>query len=214
MLEAMQAFYETSYANVHRGVYQLAERATEGLERAREKVRALLNAPAAREIVFVRNTEAINLVAYAHGLATLGPGDIVVVTELEHHSNYVPWQYVARRTGAGFRMIPLDDNGELLDTLDELASEGSAKIVATGVVSNSLGTVNPVERLAAWAHEQGAVMVADAARRRRTGAWTCRRSAATSRPSPPTRCAARAVSALWDGPSCSNRWSRSSPEGT
>ena len=75
MLEAMQAFYETSYANVHRGVYQLAERATEGLERAREKVRALLNAPAAREIVFVRNaTEAINLVAYAHGLATLGPG--------------------------------------------------------------------------------------------------------------------------------------------
>ena len=94
MLEAMQAFYETSYANVHRGVYQLAERATEGLERAREKVRALLNAPAAREIVFVRNaTEAINLVAYAHGLATLGPGDIVVVTELEHHSNYVPWQY-------------------------------------------------------------------------------------------------------------------------
>ena len=98
MLEAMQEFYETSYANVHRGVYQLAERATEALESSREKVRALLNAPSAREMIFVRNaTEAINLVAYAHGLTTLGPGDLVVVTELEHHSNYVPWQYIARR---------------------------------------------------------------------------------------------------------------------
>jgi cysteine desulfurase / selenocysteine lyase len=128
-------------------------------------VRALLNAPEAREIVFVRNaTEAINLVAYAYGLATLGPGDVVIVTELEHHSNYVPWQYVAGRTGAGFRMLPLDDNGELqLGELDRIAGEGSVKVVAAGVVSNSLGTVNPVERLAAWAHEQGAVMVADAA---------------------------------------------------
>jgi cysteine desulfurase / selenocysteine lyase len=87
-----------------------------------------------------------------------------VVTELEHHSNFVPWQYVAKRTGAGFRMIPLDDQGELrLDTLEEIAREGTVKVVATGVVSNSLGTVNPVERLAAWAHEQGAIMVADAA---------------------------------------------------
>jgi cysteine desulfurase / selenocysteine lyase len=165
MLEAMQTFYETSYANVHRGVYQLAERATEALESAREKVRELLNAPEAREIVFVRNaTEAINLVAYAYGLATLGPGDLVVVTELEHHSNYVPWQYIAGRTGAGFRMVPLDDGGELrLGELDRIAGEGAVKVVAAGVVSNSLGTVNPVEKLAAWAHEQGAVMVADAA---------------------------------------------------
>jgi cysteine desulfurase/selenocysteine lyase len=165
VLDAMTRFYETSYANVHRGVYRLAERATEELEGAREKVRALLNAPSAREVIFVRNaTEGINLVAYAHGLATLGPGDLVVVTELEHHSNYVPWQYVAGRTGAGFRMIPLDDNGELqLDALDDIASEGAVKIVAAGVVSNSLGTVNPIEKLAAWAHEHGAVMVADAA---------------------------------------------------
>jgi cysteine desulfurase/selenocysteine lyase len=165
MLEAMQTFYETSYANVHRGVYVLAERATEGLELAREKVRALLNAPAAREVIFVRNaTEAINLVAYAWGLANLRPGDVVVVSELEHHSNFVPWQYVARRTGAGFRMISLDDNGELrLDELDEIAREGQVKVVATGVVSNSLGTINPVERLSAWAHEHGALMVGDAA---------------------------------------------------
>jgi cysteine desulfurase/selenocysteine lyase len=165
MLEAMTHFYESSYANVHRGVYRLAERATEALEGAREKVRALVNAPAAREVIFVRNaTEAINLVAYAWGLDNLGPGDLVVVTELEHHSNFVPWQYVASRTGAGFRMIPLDDHGELrLDELDAIAAEGAVKVVATGLVSNSLGTVNPVEQLGAWAHGQGAIMVVDAA---------------------------------------------------
>ena len=165
MLDAMTEFYETSYANVHRGVYVLAERATEGLELAREKIRVLLNAPEAREVIFVRNaTEAINLVAYAWGLNRLGPGDLVVVSELEHHSNFVPWQYIANRTGAGFRMISLDDQGELrLDELDAIASEGNVKVVATGVVSNSLGTINPVERVSAWAREQGAIMVADAA---------------------------------------------------
>src|SRR5437763_5231068 len=122
MLDAMQEFYETSYANVHRGVYQLAERATAALEGSRETVRALLNAPAAREVIFVRNaTEGLNLVAYAWGLNNLGPGDIVLVTELEHHSNWVPWQYMARRTGAEFRMIPLTDGGELdLDSLDDV----------------------------------------------------------------------------------------------
>jgi cysteine desulfurase / selenocysteine lyase len=165
MLDAMRVFYETSYANVHRGVYQLAERATEALEGAREKVRAALNAPAAREIIFVRNaTEALNLVAYSWGLNNLGAGDLVVVTELEHHSNFVPWQYIAKRTGAGFRMIRLNEQGELrLEELDAIALEGNVKVVATGVVSNSLGTVNPVDRVAAWAHEHGAIMVADAA---------------------------------------------------
>jgi len=165
MLDAMRDFYETSYANVHRGVYELAERATEALESAREKVRALVNAPAAREVIFVRNaTEGLNLVAYAWGLSNLGPGDLVVVTELEHHSNFVPWQYIASRTGAGFALIPLDEHGELqLDELDGIAQKGRVKVVATGVVSNSLGTVNPVEQLAAWAHEHGAIMVADAA---------------------------------------------------
>jgi cysteine desulfurase / selenocysteine lyase len=165
VLDAMTQFYETSYANVHRGVYELAERATEALEGAREKVRALLNAPSAREVVFVRNaTEGLNLVAYSWGLNNLGPGDLVVVTELEHHSNFVPWQYVARRTGAEFRLIPLDDQGELeLDALEPLTRDGEVKVVATGLVSNSLGTVNPVERLSAWAHSQGAIMVCDAA---------------------------------------------------
>ena len=165
MLEAMTDFYSTSYANVHRGVYVLAERATAALEGAREKVRALLNARDVREIVFVRNaTEAINLVAYSWGMNNLGPGDVVVVTELEHHSNFVPWQYVAGRTGAELAMIPLDEHGELdLSTLDAIAAQGSIKVVATNQVSNSLGTINPIEKLVAWAHEQGAIFVVDAA---------------------------------------------------
>jgi cysteine desulfurase / selenocysteine lyase len=165
VLDAIRTFYETSYGNVHRGVYTLSERATEGYEGARQKVATFVNAPQSREIVFTRNaTESINLVAYAWGLSTLGPGDLVVVTELEHHSNFVPWQYVAKRTGAGFRVIRLTDAGELdLDCLDEISADGEVKVVAANYVSNALGTVNPVERLAAWAHEQGAVMVVDAA---------------------------------------------------
>ena len=165
MVEAMTEFYFTSYANVHRGVYELSERATAAFEGAREKLRELINAPAPREIVFTRNaTEALNLVAYSWGMNNLGPGDLVVVTELEHHSNFVPWQYVANRTGAGFRMIPLDDAGELdLESLESIARDGNVKVVATHLVSNALGTVNPVERVAAWAHDEGAIMVVDAA---------------------------------------------------
>ncbi|MGH2921845.1 MAG: aminotransferase class V-fold PLP-dependent enzyme, partial [Gaiellaceae bacterium] len=165
VLDALRTFYETSYGNVHRGVYTLSERSTEAYEGARGKVASFVNAPSAREIVFTRNaTEAINLVAYAWGLPTLGPGDVAVVTELEHHSNFVPWQYIAKRTGAAFRTIRLTDAGELdLDSLDEVAADGDVKVVAANYVSNALGTVNPVERLGAWAHEQGALMVVDAA---------------------------------------------------
>jgi cysteine desulfurase/selenocysteine lyase len=165
VLDAMTHFYETSYGNVHRGVYALAERATEAFEGAREKVARFVNAPSSRELIFTRNaTEGLNLVAYAWGVTNLGPGDLVVVTELEHHSNFVPWQYIAKRTGAGFRMIPLNDSGELdIDVLDGIAAEGQVKVVATNLVSNALGTVNPVERLAGWAHEHGAIMVVDGA---------------------------------------------------
>jgi cysteine desulfurase/selenocysteine lyase len=165
VLDVLRSFYETSYGNVHRGVYTLSERSTEAYEGARQKIASFINAPASRELIFTRSaTEGINLVAYAWGLSNLGPGDVVVVTELEHHSNFVPWQYVAGRTGADFRMIPLDDGGELqLDALDTVAGGGNVKVVATGLVSNSLGTINPVERLAGWAHEQGAIMVVDAA---------------------------------------------------
>jgi cysteine desulfurase/selenocysteine lyase len=165
VLDTLREFYETSYANVHRGVYTLSERATAGYEGAREKAAAFVNAPAAREVVFTRSaTESINLVAYAWGLDNLGPGDLVLVTELEHHSNFVPWQYIAKRTGADFRMLPIDDGGELrLEGLDALAEDSRVKVVATNLVSNSLGTVNPVDRLAAWAHQRGAIIVVDAA---------------------------------------------------
>jgi len=164
VLDAMREFYETSYANVHRAVYVLGERSTEGYEGAREKVRALLGARSTREIVFTRNgTEGLNLVAYAWGLDNLGPGDVAVATELEHHSNLVPWQYIAKRTGARFAAIPIDSNGELvLEALTEIERLGRVKLVASALVSNTLGTICPVEHLAAWAHERGAIMVVDA----------------------------------------------------
>jgi cysteine desulfurase/selenocysteine lyase len=165
VLDAMREFYEHSYANVHRGVYRLAERATAGYEGARGKVAAFVGAPSEREVVFTRSaTEALNLVAYAWGLDNLGPGDVVVVTDLEHHSSFVPWQYVAGRTGAAFRAIPIDESGELdLAALDEIERAGRVKVVAANYVSNTLGTVNPAQRLATWAHERGAIMVVDAA---------------------------------------------------
>src|SRR4026207_756463 len=171
VLDAMRDFYATSYSNVHRGVYTLSERATAGyegapeevrslldaaahatggLQGAREKVRSFLNAPSTREVIFTRQaTEALNLVAYAWGLDNLGPGDVVVVTDLEHHSSFVPWQYVAGRTGAAFKAIPIDESGELqLDALDAIEREGTVKVVASNLVSNTLGTVNPVRDLA------------------------------------------------------------------
>ena len=164
VMDAEREYYETSYANVHRAIYELGELATAGYEAAREKVRAFLNASSTREVIFTRGaTEAINLVAYAWGLDNLGPGDVVVVTELEHHSNFVPWQYVAGRTGAEFVAIPADEQGELrLETLDEIAARGQVKVLAAGYVNNSLGTVNPLDRLAAWAKEQGAITLVDA----------------------------------------------------
>jgi cysteine desulfurase/selenocysteine lyase len=165
VLDAMTRFYETSYANIHRGVYDLGERATEAYEGAREKVRAFVNAGSTREVVFTHNvTAALNLVAYGWGLDNLGPGDVAVVTEMEHHSNFVPWQYIAGRTGAEFAVIPVDANGELqLDDLDSIAARGNIKVLACVHVSNSLGTVNQVERLVAWGREQGALVVVDGA---------------------------------------------------
>jgi cysteine desulfurase/selenocysteine lyase len=163
VLDAMTTFYETSYANIHRGVYDLAERSTEAYEAARETVRAFVNAESAREIVFTRNvTAALNAVAYGWGLDNLGPGDLVLATELEHHSNFVP--YIAGRTGAEFAVVPVDGAGELLlDDLDALAALGRPKVLACTAVSNSLGTITPLERLVEWAHAHGAIAVVDAA---------------------------------------------------
>jgi cysteine desulfurase/selenocysteine lyase len=165
VLDAMTSFYETSYANIHRGVYELAERSTEAYEAARETVRAFVNAEAAREIVFTRNvTAALNAVAYGWGLDNLGPGDLIVATELEHHSNFVPWQYIAGRTGAAFVVVPVDAEGELqLDALDAIAAQGRPRVLACTAVSNSLGTITPLGRLVDWAHDHGAIAVVDAA---------------------------------------------------
>jgi cysteine desulfurase/selenocysteine lyase len=164
VIDALRDFYETSYANVHRAVYTLGERSTAGYEGAREKLQALINAPSSRELVFVRNgTEGLNLIAYAWGLDNLGPGDVVIATELEHHSNFVPWQYIAKRTGAEFAVLPIDDQGELvLEELPALARRGRVKAVACALVSNTLGTVNPVKDVIEWAHERDAIAIIDA----------------------------------------------------
>jgi cysteine desulfurase/selenocysteine lyase len=164
VIDTIVDVYETSYAAVHRAVYALGERATERYEGARDIVAALLNAPSRREVIFVRNaTEGINLVAYGYGLRFIGQGDVIVSTEMEHHSNLVPWQELARRTGAELRFIRLTDRGELdPESLRKLDS-ANVKLVAATHVSNSLGTVNDVAAIARWAHERDAVMVCDGA---------------------------------------------------
>ncbi len=160
VLDTVREFYETSYSNVHRAVYELGEASTAAYEGAREKVRAYVNAESTREVIFTRGaTSALNLVAYAWGLDNLGPGDVVCVTELEHHSNFVPWQYIAGRTGAKFVAIPADGGELQLDALDAIEN---VKVLAVGYVNNSLGTVNPLDKLIPWAHEQGAIAVVDA----------------------------------------------------
>jgi cysteine desulfurase/selenocysteine lyase len=164
VIDAIVDVYETSYAAVHRAVYTLGERATERYEGARDTVTAFLNAGSRREVIFLRNaTEGLNLVAYAYGGKFLGPGDVVVSTEMEHHSNLVPWQELCRRSGAELRYLRLTDRGELdPQSLDELAG-ANVKLVAATHVSNSLGTVNDIAALARWAHDRGAVMVCDGA---------------------------------------------------
>jgi len=164
VIDAMADAYAYHYANVHRGIYELSEDATQRFEAARRKVAAFLNAPSEREIVFVRNaTEAVNLVAYSWGRANLGPGDVVVTTQIEHHANIVPWQQVTRETGAELRYVALTDDGRLdLDDLDRhLAAR--PKLVAVAAVSNALGTINPVADIAARAHAAGALVLVDAA---------------------------------------------------
>lgn len=165
MLDSLRTTYESAYANVHRGVYAHASTATANFEATRETVRELLNARTPREVIFTRGTtEAINLVAYSWGRSNLGPGDIVVTTELEHHSNLVPWQQACAATGAELRFIPVDDDGVLdVSNLEALAAGGRLRMVAVVHVSNSLGTHSPLDVLVPWAKSHDALVLVDGA---------------------------------------------------
>jgi len=164
VLDAMRAFYERDRANVHRGVHELSQRATEKYEGAREAVRRFLNARRREEIVYVRGaTEGINVVASSWGRTNVGEGDEVLISAMEHHSNIVPWQMLCEERGAKLRIIPMNPRGELLlDEYDRLLSE-RVKIVALVHVSNALGTINPVRQMIAAAHDVGATVLIDGA---------------------------------------------------
>lgn len=163
VIDAIARYYETINANVHRSIHTLGEAATAAYEEARAKVASFIGAPDPATCVFVRNaSEALNVVAYAWGLDHLRPGDGILLTKMEHHSNLVPWQLVARRTGARIRYLPLLEDGTLdLSRLDE-ALDG-VRVVALTHASNTLGTINPVETVIAAAHAAGALVVVDGA---------------------------------------------------
>ncbi len=165
VIDAMSRYYETSHANVHRGIHVLSERATAAYEGAREKVRAFINAASPREIIFTRNTtESINLVAYSWGRANLRPGDVIVLSEMEHHSNLVPWHILAEQTGVHLRYIPVTDEGLLdLDAYRAFLRDEPVRLVSIMHVSNVLGTVNPIGEMIAEAHAAGALFAVDGA---------------------------------------------------
>ncbi len=164
VIEATSRFYATDYANIHRGVYQLSERATAAFEAVREKTRAFLNAASTREIVFVRGTtEAINLVAASYGGSEVGSGDEVLITHMEHHSNIVPWQMLCQRTGAVLQVAPVNDRGELILEEFEKLLTPRTKIAAVTHVSNALGSVNPAREIVRMAHERGIPVLFDGA---------------------------------------------------
>jgi cysteine desulfurase/selenocysteine lyase len=163
VIDRIVRFYEEENANVHRGVYDLAQRATEAYEGARAACARFIGATP-RSIVFTRSTtEAINLVRYTWGRANVRSGDEILVTELEHHSNLIPWQLLAQETGAVLRHLPIDDEGRLrTDLLGDFVGDRT-KLVATALMSNVLGTINPIAELAAAAHSVGALVLVDAA---------------------------------------------------
>ncbi len=164
VVEAEADFTLLANANVHRGVHTLSQRATERYDQARDDIRRFVNAPEAAEIVFTAGTTAaLNLVAQSYARPLLKPGDEILLTGMEHHSNIVPWQLVARHTGARIRVIPVTDKGELDLAAAESLITAKTRVVALAHVSNVLGTVNPVPLLAALAHRHGAVVVVDGA---------------------------------------------------
>jgi len=164
VIDALRHYYEHENANVHRGLHELSSRATDAYERSRQRVATYLGAATAEEIVFTRGTtESINLVAQAWGGKFLGAGDVILLTEMEHHSNLVPWQLLAERTGARLRFVPVLDDGTLdIEQLPSLLTP-EVKLFAFTHISNSLGTINPVSELCEKAHAVGALTLVDAA---------------------------------------------------
>jgi cysteine desulfurase/selenocysteine lyase len=165
VIEAVDHYYSTSHANVHRGIYQLSEDATAAYEGARKKVKAFINAASWREIIFTRNTtESINLVAQSWGRANLGADDAVLISEMEHHSNIVPWQLLSEQTGVKVVVLPVLDDGTLdMVAYARLLHEEPVKLVALTHMSNMLGTITPVETIITQAHEAGALVLLDGA---------------------------------------------------
>lgn len=164
VIEAIDAYYKEVNSNVHRGVHTLGSRATDKFEEAREKVRAFVNARETAEIVFTRGTTtAVNTIAYGYARATLKPGDEIVTTVVEHHSNFIPWQQAAKATGATFKFIPLAEDGTItLDAVRETITDNT-KIVAIHHISNVLGDTTPIKEIAQIAHQHGAVLFVDGA---------------------------------------------------
>jgi cysteine desulfurase / selenocysteine lyase len=164
VVEAMDVFQRHSYAPIHRGVYELARESTDAFEGARERIAAFVNWEPACSIFTLNATEAINLVAYSWGRHNVGEGDEVLITEMEHHSNIVPWQILCAETGARLRYVPVSDSGELaLDELDAILAEGRVKLLGVTHVSNVLGTINPIAEITRRARAAGAVTVVDGA---------------------------------------------------
>lgn len=163
VIHAIDDYYQHYNANVHRGLHSLSEEATAAYEGSRKKIARFINARSQREVIFTRNaTEAINLVAYSWGAANVKPGDEIIITDMEHHSNIVPWQMLAQRTGATLRFIPVTDDGYLdLSALDTLLNERTKLVSFTGM-SNVLGTITPAAEIVARAHQVGALAMVDA----------------------------------------------------
>lgn len=164
VIEAMSHYYQTYHANVHRGVYEISEEATAAMEKARVKLARFINARQSKQVIFTRNTsESINLVAYSWGGANIHAGDLIILTEMEHHSNLVPWQLLTQRTGARLEFVPVSDDGLLrLDVYEQLLRQ-QPKLVAFAQMSNVLGTIYPAREIIARAHEVGALTLVDGA---------------------------------------------------
>ena len=164
VIDSIEKYYRGYNSNIHRGVHTLSENATEAYESARIKVRDFIHANSTKEIVFVRGaTEAINLVAQSFGRNTLGSEDEIIITELEHHANIVPWQLLSQQTGAKLKYVPINDNGELVESEYKKLLNEKTRIVAVGHISNALGTINPIENMINLAHEYGAKVLIDGA---------------------------------------------------